>query len=353
MKAALIGMFDPSRPGALEIAVERAHLLACLGFNVIPINTVNITLNISDWVYPQYSNYINNFVLPRYVGFRFLLQNLDIFDLLFFQGTSLHLFSTVIFKHLIKSGSMIVVDLPSEDFQYERNTIKALVKRISLFRSNFILVHSKAALQALKKIVGQKLNVKFLTYNITKIDINKRIQLFKDESPTLVYMGRADLLTKTILDMLIKSKKINILLIGTKLEHITLNNRIVFLPYLKTKDIPAYIPNRSFSIIHYPKNFMDQPQKLLRFLMYGVPFVTNNFVGINSFINKDIALILDSEEIKDYLKVIFDIVENYDIFESMKLKEVEFALKNIETKNVAFKVQRDNLKLVNLYFKIF
>ena len=105
---------------------------------------------------------------------------------------------------------------------------------------------------------------------------------------------------------------------------------------IDSKDIFKILLSREFiSVINYDKYFMDQPQKMLRYLACGIPFVTNRFLGIVGFLNKNICLFAEKE--KEYYDKLKELISDQELRSHLKLNARKFAMNNILTEVVSKK----------------
>jgi len=88
---------------------------------------------------------------------------------------------------------------------------------------------------------------------------------------------------------------------------------------------------------------MDQPQKLLRFIYCGVPFVTNRFLGVKKFLNEKCCLFANSYD--EYKRLIIELFNNQNLRNALKINSKEFAVNNIDT----YAISKKFLKIIENY----
>ena len=80
---------------------------------------------------------------------------------------------------------------------------------------------------------------------------------------------------------------------------------------------------------------MDQPQKMLRYLACGIPFVTNHFLGIVGFLNDNICLFAENE--KEYYIKLKELFSDKGLRNRLTLNAKKFAMNNILTEAISKK----------------
>ena len=331
-KALVVGMFDPNHPGAFEIAYERVNMLAFLGFSIEMINVRNFSINIQRYIQFNKNNVVRD-VYARNKGIKKLLQNR--YDIYWLQGVVKELFLINILKQIRRNDGIIVIDLPSEDIQYEFSKFKFVIKLKLLQTSDLIIVHSQALKEYLKSIYP-KLNIYYLSYNITVPKYTIKSGLLKEEKPAFIYMGRGNIFINGIIKWILNND-CDIFLIGTNYDDLNkYSDKLHILNKIDSKDIFKILSSREFiSVINYDKYFMDQPQKMLRYLACGIPFVTNRFLGIVGFLNKNICLFAEKE--KEYYDKLKELISDQELRSHLKLNAKKFAMNNILTEVVSKK----------------
>lgn len=331
-KALVVGMFDPNHPGAFEIAYERVNMLAFLGFSIEMINVRNFSINIQRYIQFNKNNVVRD-VYARNKGIKKLLQNR--YDIYWLQGVVKEVFLINILKQIRRNDGIIVIDLPSEDIQYEFSKFKFVIKLKLLQTSDLIIVHSQALKEYLNSIYP-KLNIYYLSYNITVPKYTIKSSLLKEEKPAFIYMGRGNTFINGIIKWILNND-CDIFLIGTNYDDLNkYSDKLHILNKIDSKDIFKILSSREFiSVINYDKYFMDQPQKMLRYLACGIPFVTNRFLGIVGFLNKNICLFAEKE--KEYYDKLKELISDQELRSHLKLNAKKFAMNNILTEVVSKK----------------
>jgi glycosyltransferase involved in cell wall biosynthesis len=333
-KALVIGMFDPNNSGAFEMTYERVNMLAYLGFSIEMINVCNFTINIERYIQFNKKNVVAN-VYARNKGVKKLLQNR--YDIYWLQGVVKEAFLVNILKQIRRNDGIMVIDLPAEDIQYEFSKFKFIIKLKSLQTSDLILVHSQALKEYLKSIYP-KLNIYYLSYNITIPKDAIKNSSRKEEKPAFIYMGRGNTFINNIIKWMLNNGH-DVFLIGTNYNNNSLNKylyKLHILGKIKSRDIFRILLSSEFvSILNYDKYFMDQPQKMLRYLVCGIPFVTNRFLGIIGFLNENICLFAEREQ--EYCDKLKKLIYDYELRSHLKLNAKKFAMNNILTEAVSKK----------------
>jgi len=324
-KALIVGMFDPSRPGAFEIAYERTNLLNYMGFKSDMINVENFSIDLKNYL--KYGE--NRKVLSRKDGLKLIFTNN--YDIYFFQGITKE-FLVKSSLDFIKKRGLVILDLPSEDLQYENNLIKKLIKLLSLKLFDIILVHSKAMKIYLQSI-NKDLPVYFLSYNITPITQNTELESPINDKPEFIYFGRGNIFLQKLINKLLE-KEIPVHLIGTELNYLT--NQYSLLKITKTMDsqdlILFLLRNDFISVINYDTYFMDQPQKVLRYIYCNIPFVSNRFLGILDFLDNNHCLYADGFD--EYIKSLLELYFNKELRKLLKIN-LRNKAQDIITPNIA------------------
>ena len=333
-KAIVVGMFDPNNPGAFEMAYERVNMLSYLGFSIEMINTSNFSINIQRYIQFNKKNVVAN-VYARNKGLKKLLQNR--YDIYWLQGVVKEAFLVYILKQIRRSDGIIVIDLPAEDIQYEASKFKFVIKLKLLQTSDLIIAHSHALKEYLKSRYP-KLNVYYLSYNITLPKDTIKSSLLKEGNPAFIYMGRGNTFINNIIKWILYNDY-DIFLIGTSYNNFNFNknsDKLHILKKIDSKDIFKILLSRDFiSAINYDKYFMDQPQKMLRYLACGIPFITNRFLGIIGFLNENICLFAEREQ--EYYDKLKELISDQELRYHLKLNAKKFAMDNILTESVSKK----------------
>lgn len=114
------------------------------------------------------------------------------------------------------------------------------------------------------------------------------------------------------------------------------SDQLCILNKIDSKDIFKILLSREFiSVINYDKYFMDQPQKMLRYLACGIPFVTNHFLGIVGFLNDNICLFAENE--KEYYIKLKELFSDKGLRNRLTLNAKKFAMNNILTEAISKK----------------
>jgi glycosyltransferase involved in cell wall biosynthesis len=333
-KALVIGMFDPNNPGAFEMAYERVNMLAYLGFSIEMINVCNFTINIERYIQFNKKNVVAN-VYARNKGLKKLLQNG--YDIYWLQGVVKEAFLVNILKQIRRNDGIMVIDLPAEDIQYEFSKFKFIIKLKLLQTSDLIMVHSNALKEYLK-FIYPKLNIYYLSYNITVPKDTIKSGLLKEEKLAFIYMGRGNTFINNIIKWVLNND-CDTFLIGTDHKNFNFNkysDKLHILNKIDSKNIFKILLSRDFiSVINYDKYFMDQPQKMLRYLACGIPFVTNRFLGIIGFLNENICLFAEREQ--EYYDKLKKLISDQELRSHLKLNAKKFAMNNILTDSVSKK----------------